>query len=126
MFKIKFDQFTVSRPRKSLLTRSIPIQGQADTHYRGKRHARITEIRRRKSQKPSDPAKLDSDGNQTTTDQSAFSESDNNQPVQQGAEMTDTVASNIVLSNGTGVEPKDPKSEVSLERLAIKNACTSP
>ena len=40
--------------------------------------------------------------------------------------MTDTVASNIVLSNGTGVEPKEPKSEVSLERLAIKNACTSP
>lgn len=30
---------------------SFNSQGQADTHYRGKRHARITEIRRRKSQK---------------------------------------------------------------------------
>ena len=96
------------------------------SHYRGKRHARITEIRRRKSQKTSDPAKLDSDGNQTATDQSAFSESDNNQPVQaQGAEMTDTMASSTVVTNEVGVEPKEPKSEVSLDRLAIKNARVS-
>merc|ERR1719476_303718 len=82
---------------------SFNSQGQADTHYRGKRHARITEIRRRKSQKTSDPAKLDSDGNQTATDQSAFSESDNNQPVQaQGAEMTDTMASSTVVTNEVG------------------------
>lgn len=105
---------------------SFNSQGQADTHYRGKRHARITEIRRRKSQKPSDPAKLDSDGNQTTTDQSAFSESDNNQPVQQGAEMTDTVAGNIVLSNGTGVEPKEPKSETSVIAAGVPTPTSEP
>jgi len=67
---------------------SFNSQGQADTHYRGKRHARITEIRRRKSQKL-DPTKLDSDGNQTASESIGhFSETDNlNQ-----SEMADNTA----------------------------------
>ena len=65
----------------------IIFQGQADTHYRGKRHARITEIRRRKSQKASieqeqaagknQAAGEDSEGINTTTESGNSSEEQN-------------------------------------------------
>ena len=89
------------------------LKGQADTHYRGKRHARITEIRRRKSQKI-ESSKLDSDGNQTATESSGhFSESDN---LNQGElnNMTGETANTVVgssLENPT--MGKDTKNEVS-------------
>ena len=88
------------------------LKGQADTHYRGKRHARITEIRRRKSQKI-ESSKLDSDGNQTATESSGhFSESDN---LNQGElnNMTGETTNTVV---GSSVDPtmvKDTKNEVS-------------
>merc|ERR1712099_165071 len=66
---------------------SFNSQGQADTHYRGKRHARITEIRRRKSQKASieqeqaagknQAAGEDSEGINTTTESGNSSEEQN-------------------------------------------------
>ena len=102
-----FEQVKNEQIRKRL--NYLCFKGQADTHYRGKRHARITEIRRRKSQK-TESSKLDSDGNQTATESSGhFSESDNLNQGEMATENTVVAA----LDHPSTMVPKDIKSEVS-------------
>ena len=54
------------------------VQGQAETHYRGKRHARITEIRRRKGQLGAASATGASDNSQKVNSEGGNVESSSN------------------------------------------------